>query len=100
MVIHLMICYLLFLENGPSNFAHFWILAQTMYYSDPLDESDLVPTSEFRPVNHLTTTGINVELFVNEKSTNPTKNHHCSKCQKSFATSQVLKSHMLFNHTG
>ena len=100
MVIHLMICYLLFLENGPSNFAHFWILAQTMYYSDPLDESDLVPTSEFRPVNHVTTTGINVEVLVNEKATNPIKTHHCSKCQKSFATSQVLKSHMLFNHTG
>ena len=71
-----------------------------MYYSDPFDESDLIPTSEFRPVNHVTTTGINVEVFVNEKSTNPTKNHHCSKCQKSFATNQVLKSHMLFNHTG
>ena len=71
-----------------------------MYYSDPLIESELVPTSEFRPVNHVTTTGINVELLVKEKASNPIKNHPCSKCQKSFATSQVLKSHMLFNHTG
>jgi len=66
---------------------------------DPLDESELT-TSEFRPVNHVTTTGINVELLVNEKATNTIKTHHCSKCQKSFATSQVLKSHMLFSHSG
>ena len=74
-----------------------------MHFSDPLDETELVTTSEFRPFNHVTTTGINVELLVNEKKKNPIKthhSHHCSKCQKSFATSQVLKSHMLFNHTG